>query len=164
LYFDSAIEDYGRAYEIMGQIPGMKQFLKVKEIRDENGNIKRWAADPQRLYWMQQMRPVMDILPVLDSISSKAGWQKSKTAKDLYKSSLAWATGMNLTTSDPVVYARILQRDAIKKALQEGRMEGIIKTHESYYMQKGMMLPEEEMAYYRQMMQAYQDLSRGRRK
>ena len=161
-YFDNSIEEYTRAYEIMNQIPGLRDFLKIQEVRDANGNVKRWTADGDRLYYIQQISPFMQSIPLLDSIFNKAGIQKSKTSMQLGQALLGWMTGLNVSTGDPATYARILQRNAMTEALKEQHKAGLLGESTDYYMQKGVTLSEDEQNLYKAQIGYYHQLVRGR--
>jgi len=160
-YFDTRIEDYRRAYEIMNQIPGLASFLLVQAVKDADVNIRRWAADGRRLYWLQQFKPVMDLIPVLDAVANKLGWQESTTSYTLTQALTTFATGLNLTTGDPQTWARVIQRDAMTKLLQEAAKQGKVGVGQHFFLLRGAEMPEDEAEFLRAIMERYQQTVRG---
>jgi len=158
-YFNNNIEDWNRAYEVMSRVPLLRDFLRVREERLPDGSL-RWSADGRRLWWLQQLKPVMDVMPILDSMYGEMGWAKGRGQKKLQSAITGWVTGMNAHRGDPKLWSNIIERGALQEALKEYKARGMLRGHESWYLPKGYQGNPDEEEFVRRMLQEYGALSR----
>jgi len=158
-YFDNNIADYNKAYQIMEQIPPLKALLKVQEVRNANGEVVRWSCDGNRLYWLQQVYPIMQAIPMLDGIINGRNRTSSRTAVEAVST---WLTGLNITSGDPATWARVIQRNILNESLRRAHEEGRLGKLEEFYPIKGMNIPEEEANLYKAQIERYHQTVRGK--
>jgi len=161
-FFDNHIEDWNRAYEVMDHIPGLKEFLRVREERTPDGSL-RWKADGRRLWWLSNLgKPIMDVMPVMDSLYGESGWAKGKGKRKLATALTGWLTGMNVHHSDPQMWANIIERRELAQALDEQRKRGALKKMTSWYLPKGYQGNPEEQEFMERMLREYGQITRQR--
>lgn len=156
-FFNTDIEDYDRTYSILNQIPGLKQYLEVKEEYNPDGTVRRYSMNPQKLYWMNEIRPVMEYLPVLDS------WMGDpKTRKPKLETALRGLAGMRFVQGDPEFWARLTSRKILQDNLKSMKKEGRLRSFEAFYVPSGREISEEQRQYMDAMLSMYSQLAQRR--
>lgn len=118
------IEDAKKAPAWMGDLPPELQAAAgIREVKDKEGNIKRWEGPPELIY-------AIDNSP-FGRVSATAG-KAADSRKTAVSRLLNILTGGKIVSIDPEQEKYYAQKDAIKAKLKEMERQGLVMSPEIF--------------------------------